>query len=82
MKHQQFDALLTRRAELVRKHELACAVLAEEPHPLNYQKVARLYDEAHAVQEQIDAEIEAERVAEERLIAEADAESSLELPEK
>jgi hypothetical protein len=63
-----FEALLTRRDELQRQHELACAVLEEEGcgkyATRNYQKVARLYDELTAVQKQIDDELAAERAKE------------------
>lgn len=82
MTRQQFEALLTRRDEIQRSHERACAVLEEEPHPFNHKKCVRLYDELAAVQKQIDDELEAERAAEERAIAQADAETALELPEK
>ncbi len=60
----QFDALLARRDELQRKHERACAVLEEEPHPMNHRKCVRLYDELAALQQQIDDELAAERAAE------------------
>lgn len=66
MKNEAFEALLTRRDELLRQHTQACEVLEEEGPSLaqhNYPKCARLFDEAKALQEQIDAELEAERSA-------------------
>lgn len=59
-----FDALLARHSELQRQHELACECLAEEPGRYRYQRCVRLYDEMTALQEQIDASIEAERARE------------------
>jgi hypothetical protein len=56
-----FEALLTRRDELQRKHQRACAILEEEPHPLNHQKCTRLYDELAKLQQQIDDELATEQ---------------------
>jgi hypothetical protein len=61
MTSEAFEVLLVRRDELARKHERACAMLEEEPHPLNHRKCVRLYDELEAVQKQIDAAIAEER---------------------
>jgi hypothetical protein len=61
MTSEAFDILLVRRDELARKHERACAMLEEEPHPINHKRCARLYDELEAVQKQIDAAIAEER---------------------
>lgn len=64
MKSDDFDALLARRDDLQRQHERACQINEEEPCPGNLRRCARLYDELAAVQEQIDAELAAERAAE------------------
>lgn len=61
MTSEAFDILLVRRDEIARKHERACAVLEEEPHPLNHRKCVRLYDELAALQAEIDAAIAEER---------------------
>jgi len=61
MTSEAFEVLLVRRDELARKHERACALLEEDPHPLNHRKCVRLYDELEAVQQQIDAAIAEER---------------------
>lgn len=64
MNRTDFDALLARRDELQRRHELACEILSEEPHPMNHRKCVKLYDELAAVQRQIDDELAAERAQE------------------
>lgn len=61
MTREDFDILLHRRDELMRKHQRACAILEEEPHPLNHQRCVRLFDELAAVQKQIDDELAAEQ---------------------
>lgn len=66
---EQFEALLVRRDELENEHTTACAILSEEGADRNgilYQRCLRLHAEITEVQEQIDAELEAERAAEER----------------
>lgn len=60
----EFETLLKRRDEKQREHESACAVLAEEPHPMNHRRCVRLYDELAALQEQIDDELASERASE------------------
>lgn len=67
MTREQFEALLARRDAIQREHETACAILEEEgadgaAH--NYRRCARLYEQLARVQEQIDAEVDAERRAE------------------
>ncbi len=64
MNRDDFDALLARRDDLQRRHEQACQINEEEPCPGNLRRCGRLYDQLAAVQEQIDAELEAERAAE------------------
>ena len=64
MNREAFDALLARRDDLQRQHELACAVLGEEPCPGNLKRCARVYDELAAVQKQIDDELAAARAKE------------------
>lgn len=64
-----FAALLRRRDKLQGEHETACAILEEEgpdQAQFNYRRCVKLYDALAAVQEQIDAALEAERVADER----------------
>lgn len=66
MTRDAFEALLVRRDELVREHTTACEILEEEGPTQayhNHRKCAQLYDQVHAIQEQIDAEIAAERAA-------------------
>lgn len=59
---EAFDALLARRDELARKHEMACAILAEEPRVREHdQRCTRLYAELEELEAQIDASLEAER---------------------
>lgn len=53
----EFETLLKRRDEKQREHESACAVLAEESHPLNHRRCVRLYDELQALQAEIDDEL-------------------------
>ena len=75
MTREQFDALLERRDELQAAHERACAILAEEGTRYareNHRECARCYAALEAVQEQIDAEIAAERADEERAGAASD----------
>lgn len=57
MNLDEFETLIKRRDEKRREHESACAVLEEEPHPINHKRCVRLYDEIAALQEQIDAEL-------------------------
>lgn len=67
MTSADFDALLARRDELQRRHEIACAVLEQEGSRhahINHPKCVRLYDELVKVQARIDAELEAERASE------------------
>lgn len=69
MTREQFDALLTRRDELQAAHERACEILAEDDTRYareNHRECARRYAALEAVQEQIDAEIAAERAEEQR----------------
>lgn len=61
MTSERFDALLKQRDEKQREHELACAVLEEEPSPWQHKKCSRLYDELADLQQQIDAAIAEER---------------------
>jgi hypothetical protein len=75
MTREQFDALLERRDELQAAHERACEILAEEDTRYareNHRECARRYDALLAVQEQIDAEIAAERAEEQRAGAASD----------
>jgi hypothetical protein len=53
----EFETLLKRRDEKQREHDRACAILEEEPHPINHKRCTKLYDEIAALQEQIDAEL-------------------------
>lgn len=61
MTGEQFDILLQRRDEKEREHRLACAILEEEPHPLNHRRCVRLYDELAKLQDQIDEELATEQ---------------------
>lgn len=65
MTREAFEALLTRRDELQRQHERACAILEEAPRDhYQFKRCCRLYDELAAVQKQIDDELAAERAQE------------------
>lgn len=61
MNRDDFEALLHRRDELARKHQRACGILEEEPHPINHGRCVRLYDELTKLQQQIDDELAAEQ---------------------